>query len=118
MIKIENKLRTQFAKLIPEAQTVLLKDLGFLTIDSEAEQLKMVEALLKFTESGQRRFATAMQKKLDSEEYHKNAQDFLSEVKTMVIPTANKILQEDALKTEHEEAVGIEEELSSELKAI
>lgn len=118
MIKIESKLRTQFARLMPEVQWLLLKDLGFLTIESEAEQLKMVQTLLALPEGRQKRFAELLKEKLDSHEYQENAQAFLSEVKSIVLPEARKILEEDAKVTESEETAGLEEKLTSELKII
>lgn len=118
MIKIETELRSQFKKLAPKLQELLLKDLGFLTIESEGDQLRFVETILSMSSVKQERFAQRLKEKLESEEYQENARNFLAEVKSIVLPAAKKIIEEDTREAEREETAALDEKLKRELEKI
>lgn len=118
MITIETTLRSQFKKLTPKIQELLLIDLGFLTIESEGEQLKFVEMILSMSAAKQERFAALLSEKLESEEYQANAQSFLTEVKTQVMPAAKKILDTDTREAEEEETAVLDKKLTQELNIL
>lgn len=86
-----------------------MADLGFLTLETEDDQLAFVDRILAMTEDRQAVFLDLMRKKQASPEYAANVKEFDAEFNGKVVPMMKKIITDETRKAEEAEKSGIDE---------
>lgn len=116
MIIIDTPLRKKFALLEKGLQKILLKDLGFLTLETEYDQLQFVEKVLDLSVPRREVFRKKMAEKQKSKSYLLNVKKFKDEYETTVLPLFKKAINKDATRKEDEDRKKAEKKLKESLK--
>ena len=118
MLMIQTPFRTQFGQLWPELQKILTKDLGFLNLETEKEQLDFVKQLSKLTVTQQKKYVELLNEKQRTLGYQDNVKKFANYFRDTVKPRAKKIIREERENIRNKEQKIAEQELSKSLSDI
>lgn len=102
-IKVQSQMRKLFGRMDPDLQKILLADLGFLTLASEAKQLEYVQRILAMNRYEVRKLKTALSAWHKSAEYRELLKRFDKEFREIVVPTVNKAKSKAHAKDEARE---------------
>jgi len=97
-------------------QKILLKDLGFLTLETEYEQLQFVEKILDLSKPQREVFKKKMAEKQKGKSYLLNLKNFKDEYEEKVLPLFKKAITKDTTRKEDEDRKKAEKKLKESLK--
>jgi hypothetical protein len=115
MIIINTPLRKKFAALNPELRSLLLNDLGFLTLEKEADQLSFINKVSQLPALQLQQFIEKMKEKQKSQAYKERLENFTKDYEETVKPKLLQLIKKETKRMEDQEQQQAENTISKKI---